>query len=403
MNQPAVQHPVVPRSILLAMLLQYGIGGAVMPFAVLFFRDRGLNITEISRIYAIFSALLLFFPFLWGMLADRFIPLNRMFIGLNILIAAFLLVLSRQTTYASLLIGFVAFAVCFNPSLILLNPICFHHLENPRTQFGRLRSWGSMGWMIPSLFIYVWLAAVPGNNLAFTLYFGTGLALAMAVVAFWLPHLPPGAVHVGPEHPAGFSYFASVRKLLANGGYVTALTVYFLVASSYNIQANYFSPLLEDVGLARKWIGPSQCVGVVVEVILFRWQTRLLSRLSISNTILIGVGAMIIRQLVLTFADAPWILIASHALTGVVIVYHHIGISVLINAIAPTQVRSTSQTMMILFGSGVGPLLANVAIGWISEATGQNLRMVFLFATCLATLGGLLLALRSKHLNSAIT
>lgn len=402
MTNRTARHPIVPRSLILALLFQYGIGGAVMPFAALLFRDRGLNFTEISHIYATFSAGLLIFPVLWGMLADRFIPLNRLFILLNFLIATFLLIFSRQTTFPTMLMGFVAFAVCFNPSLILLNPLCFHHLENPRTQFGRLRSWGSIGWIIPSIVIYMWLAISSGNNLTITLYLGAGLAVAMVFIAFWLPHLTPGAVHVGPEHPTGLSYVASVKRLLSDGGYVTALAVYFLVAASYNIQANYSSPLLEDAGLARKWIGPSQCVGVIVEIILFRWQTKLLSRLSISNTILVGVGAMVARHFIFTFSGNLWLLVASHALTGVVIVYHHIGISVLINAIAPKEVRSTAQTMMILFGSGVGPMLANVAIGWITAATGQNLRMVFLFAAGLAATGGLLLIVRAKRLNSAV-
>lgn len=403
MTNRAAQHPVVPRSLILALLFQYGIGGAVIPFTALFFRDRGLNFTQVSHIYATVSAGLLIFPFVWGMLADRYIPLNRLFILLNFLIAFFLIVFGRQTAFPGLLIGFVAFAICFNPSLILLNPLCFHHLENPRTQFGRLRSWGSIGWIIPSIFIYAWLATVSGHNLVVTVYLGAGLAAAMMGIAFWLPHLAPGAIHVGPEHAAGLSYAASVKRLLSDGGYVTALAVYFLVAASYNIQTYYASPLLEDAGLARKWIGPSLCVGVIVEIILFRWQTKLLSRLSISNTILVGVGAMVIRQLIFSFSGNLWLLVASHALTGVVIVYHHIGISVLINAIAPKEVRSTAQTMMILFGSGIGPMLANVAIGWITAATGQNLRMVFLFATALAAAGGLLLMIRAKRLNSAVT
>jgi hypothetical protein len=58
---------------------------------------------------------------------------------------------------------------------------------------------------------------------------------------------------------------------------------------------------------------------------------------------------------------------------------------------------------MILFGSGVGPMLANLAIGGITSATGQNLRMVFAFATGLAVLGGLLLISRARQLNAATT
>jgi MFS family permease len=402
MPAPATQHPRVPRSLILALLFQYGVGGAILPFIALLFRDRGLNLTQISGIFACLSAGLLFFPFLWGMLADRFISLNRLFLLLNSLIVITLAAFNRQSGFTGILFWYVAFAVCFTPSMILLNPLCFHHLENPRTQFGRLRSWGSIGWIIPSGVIYVWMALHPAAGLGMVINLGILLALVMILMSFRLPHLPPGAVHLGPEHAPGVTYLESVKRLLGNSGYMTALAVYFLVASSYGIQTIYASPLLEDAGLARKWIGPSQCVGVVVEIILFRWQTKLLSRLSLSGTILVGIGAMVLRHLVYWLSDNLWLLVASHALTGVVIVYHHIGISVLMNAIAPREVRSTAQTMMVLFGSGVGPMLSNVAIGWITKSTGQDLRMVFAFATGLAVLGGLLLVTRAKRLNAAV-
>lgn len=402
MTADSPNRPPVPRSLIVAMLLQYGVAGAVFPFIALLFRDRGLNFTEVSHIFAAVAAALLFFPFFWGMLADRFIPLNRLFIILNGLIAGLLLVFSLQSSFVGMLPAFVAFAVCCNPSMILLNPLCFHFLENPRTQFGRLRAWGSLGWILPSIVIYVWLLWRPGTDLVFTVHLGIGLAVVMAGVSFRLPHLPPGALHVGPAHAPGLTYLESVKRLLRNSGYVTAIAVYFLVASSFAIQGIYAGPLLEDAGLAREWIGPSQCIGVLVEIALFLWQGKLLSRLSIANTILVGIGAMVVRHLIYWLSDDLWLLVASHALTGVVIVYHHIGISILINAIAPREVRSTAQTLMILVGSGLGPMLTNLGVGWIAASTGQNLRMVFAFATGLAVLGGLLLIARAKKLNAAV-
>lgn len=402
MTDPSSTRPRVPRALIAALLLQYGVAGAVMPFIALLFRDRGLNVAQVSHIFAAVSAALLFFPFLWGMLADRFIPLNRLFILLNTLIAGLLAVFSVQTGFAGMLPAFVAFAVCCNPSMILLNPLCFHFLVNPRTQFGRLRAWGSLGWILPSGIIYVWMAVWPGTGLVVTVHLGIALAVAMIAASFWLPHLAPGALHVGPSHAPGLSYLESVKRLLRDRGYVTALAVYFLVASSFGIQGIYAAPLLEDAGLDRKWIGPSQCIGVFVEIGLFFWQGRLLSRLSIAGTVLVGIGALVVRHLIFSFSDNLWLLVGSHALTGMVVVYHHIGISVLINAIAPREVRSTAQTLMILVGSGLGPMLTNLAIGGIAAATGQSLRAVFVFATCLAVLGGVLLVAQAKRLDAVV-
>ena len=53
-------HPY-PRSLTVAMFLQFGVGGAVLPFVALLFRDRGLDVAQVSYIFAGSSAMLLVF------------------------------------------------------------------------------------------------------------------------------------------------------------------------------------------------------------------------------------------------------------------------------------------------------------------------------------------------------
>ena len=59
---------------------------ALLPFLTLYLRDQGLDIPQTASIFFGASAMLLFFPFFWGMMADRFIPLNRLFTILNLFI-----------------------------------------------------------------------------------------------------------------------------------------------------------------------------------------------------------------------------------------------------------------------------------------------------------------------------
>src|SRR3954449_10491385 len=82
----------LPRTLCAAMALQFAAGGAVVPFVTLVLRDRGLGFTQISQVFSASSAALLVFPFLWGMLADRYLALNRLFTILNLLACAALTV-----------------------------------------------------------------------------------------------------------------------------------------------------------------------------------------------------------------------------------------------------------------------------------------------------------------------
>jgi len=388
-------------SLTLAMLLQFAVGGAVLPFLTLFLRDKGLTLAEISLILSGASALLLVFPFFWGMLADRLIPLNRLFTVLNVLLVVFLLLFARQHTWAGLAASYMAFYCCYNPSLVLLNPLSFHHIKDPRSDFGSLRAWGSVGWMIPSAIIFALLASKPDLDLTVTVHVGAGTALLMLAASFLLPHTPIGVTHTFETDDPRMTYGQAIRKLAGNRAYLILLAVYFLIASSFSIQAIFSPALLEEQGMARKWIGPAQCVGVVLEVFLFRWQRAILHRWSYAHTILIGCLCMVARHFVFAFSGNLTLLVTSHLLTGLVIVFHHIGASLVVNAIAPREVRSTAQTVLVLFGSGLGPMTANWCVGWIAEATDQNLRMIFLFAGLMAAVGSMVLFLGARVVNRA--
>jgi len=380
--------------------VQFAAGGAVIPFVTLLLRDRGLDLGQISRILSWSSATLLVFPFVWGMLADRFVALNRLFIVMNVLAAAALAIMAAQSQFFALCAGFTLFYACFNPTLTLINALSFHHLTDPPAQFGRLRAWGSLGWILPFLPIALWVAAGPKPDLNFVLYLGAGCCLGMAALSFFLPHTPPGARRlVNPA--AGLTYWPAIRLLLKDPNYLAVLGSFFLMAGSYSILMFYSPPYLEDLGVPRVWLGPIQAIGVVCEIVVFQWQAALLRRWNFASTILAGCLALVLRHALFGWVDNRWLLSASYILSGIVIVFYHMGVSVLVNAMARPEVRSTAQTLVLFFGQGAGPLFANWAAGKLAARSPAPFRAVFIFGAILAILAALLLAIRGKQLNSS--
>jgi MFS family permease len=390
--------PEAPRSLVSAMTLQFAIGGAVLPFISLYLRDQGLDFPQISRIFLVSASLLLVFPFLWGMLADRYVPLNRLFIGLNLVAACALVGLARVEGYFGLLLTYSLLHAVLNPTFMLINALCFPHLDNPSEQFGKLRAWGSLGWILPSLPIFFWLALSKDRDLRFVIEFGWILALAAAVAAAFVPHTSPGAGRPRADGTRPLDYWAATRLLLGNLDYLAILVSFFLVAASFSIYAYYSSPHLEDLGLHRAWIGPVQSAGVILEIVLFRWRTRLIGRAGYATPILVGCVALGARHLLFAWCGSLAVLAASYLLVGVVVVFYHIGVSILVDRIALPEVRSTAQTLLVLCGSGLGPMFANWSTGRITTALGPGLQPVFLFAGLLAFLAALVIWLRRRQL-----
>lgn len=389
----------IPRSLYAAMTLQFAVGGAVLPFVTMLLRDRGLEFSRISQVLFASSSTLLVFPFVWGMLADRVLPINRLFTLLNVAGAGALAVFTAQKSFAGLLLSFTVFYACFQPTLILMSALSFHHLSNPKEQFANLRAWGSLGWIIPSLPIYLWLLLSRSSGLEFVLYLGMGISLAMALIALLLPHTPPGAADSRVESVPRLGYWPAVKRLMRNSNYLLVLFSFFLVSGSFSLGMFYSPPLLEDAGLHRAWIGPIQCIGVGFEIVLFRFFSVVMKRWNYAATILLGSLCLVLRHLIYAVSDNPWLLTGSYLLVGMVIVFFHIAASILVDALASAEVRATAQTLLVFFGSGMGPMFANGIAGKLSAQAGDSLRPVFLFASGLAAVASLVILLRGRRLN----
>lgn len=383
------------------MLLQFAANGSVLPFVSMFLRDRGLTYDRISLVFFSASVAMLVFPFLWGMLADRYLPLDRVFVFLNGCGALALVFLVRQTGFVGLLVGYTLFSAFIVPTFMLINSLTFHHLPDPRTQFGMVRAFGSLGWIVPFLPVSLWTALRPEAGLGFTLWSGALFCGLMGGFALRLPHTAPGA-----RRPAGAAtgpslYGPALKRLLRDPDYLVLLASMFLMSGSFSMVIYYSPPFLEKLGVPRPWIGPVQAVGVVFEVFLFWWQPHLVRRFRNTTIILWGCLALAIRHWLFAGCSNLWLLTASYLLTALVVVFHHTGVSILANALAGREVRSTAQTLLSFFGLGVGPMFANGIAGWLAARAHDDVRPVFLFGGCLAGAAAALVFARRRRLEAA--
>jgi PPP family 3-phenylpropionic acid transporter len=281
--------------------------------------------------------------------------------------------------------------------LSLVNALSFHHLPDPPNQFGIVRSWGSVGWILPFLPISLWLAFSGHSDLTFVIWTGAALCVAMAALGFFLPHTPPGAAGTDPRRMA---YGPAVKLLVRDGNFLVLVAGMFLVSGSFSVLTYYSPPFLEDLGVRRPWIGPVQAIGVVFEIFLFQWQPAMLRRWNYTVILLLGCGALVVRHVLYAVVREPWTLSISYLLAGAVIVFFHMGASLLVNAMARIETRATAQTLLMLAGQGLGPMFANYASGVIAQRSGDRLEPVFWFAALWGAVAAALVLMRSRKLNA---
>jgi MFS family permease len=393
------------RSLQAAMLSQYAVGGALIPFITLHFQDRGLDFSEIGWLFLTSSAVGVLVPLLWGYIADRAIPVHRLIMCLHGAGAIVLLVLARQSSFAGLLVTYGLFAAFFNPTGALLSALAYHTLPSPERQFGGLRLWGSIGWMLPSLPISLWLAWREGAedpNVTFCVYLAAALGFLVVGVSFFFPSAPPvrtPLVGAGPVLP----YPAALARLFRRRGFATFLTVVFLTHASFAVLIYYSPSFLEAAGFERKWIGPLQCLGVAVELPFLVVLPRVIGRVGYRITIALGCGTLFVRHALYAAAAGPVLLASSYVLAGACVAFYLTAVSLAINRMADRSLRASAQTIVFLVGSGLGQMFGHRAVGWLASRSGGGLHLSFLFAAiaAAAALALVVFGLRGKDLFDA--
>ncbi len=398
----------IPLSLHAAMAFQFAVGGAFLPFVTLYLRDRGLGYEKVSWVHLTSAAVGSTVPFLWGWVADRWLSAEKLLALLHAGGAAALWAFARQSSFGGLLATYAVLFALYPPTGAILSATAYHNLASPDAQFGRLRLWGSIGWMLPSLPVYAWLALAGDTrtlDLAFTLDLAAALEVLATVVCLRLPHTPPAGWrhggHDGGRHES-VPYGAALRQLLSRRGFLTFLGVIFLVHSSFAVLFYYSPPALEAAGFEREWIGPLQCVGVAAEVPFLFALPWVIRRFGYHGTITMGCASLLLRQLAYASASPRWVLASSYVLAGACVAFYLTAVSLSLNAMADRSVRATAQTLFSLVGAGLGQMAGHRAVGWIASGPQGNLTAAFLFASATAAgaLGLLVFGLRGKGLFS---
>jgi PPP family 3-phenylpropionic acid transporter len=347
----------------------FAILGVLVPYLGVFFDARGFDAQEIGSLLAILMATRIVAPNLWAMVADR----TGMRAGL-IKLGAFCAALTFISFFFEggfwyLAISLTIYTFFWNAILAQLEVITLESLGDNANQYGAIRSWGSVGYIV-----LVVLAGVSIERLGAEVlpYIGMVLFIGLLICSMPLPSTK-AAVLSGSERP----------KLTLDKPIILFLLSALLLQMSVGPFYGFFVLYLKQVGYSETFAGIMVALGVLAEIGIFLYASKLIGKYGLRLLLIVSIVLTSVRWLILGYyPDVIFMLVFSqtlHAFTfglthavSIQFIHRHFGI----------HHRSTGQALYASLSFGVGGALGTWVSGYI-WGDGSGAAQVWLFAaTC---------------------
>lgn len=349
------------------MLLEYMVWGAWYPdFSAYLGKVLGFTDGQVGAIYALMPIGCMVAPFFAGQIADRYFPTDKLLAILHLLGAAPLLIMATATTYDNVWMWMLAWALLFGPTLALTNSICFHHMPAAEGEFGLVRVWGTIGWIVVGLLLGVglreWAPTLLGPLGGFDgMWLAGGLSVVMGLWCFLLPHTPPAAKGESPLA------FLGALKMLKDPQFAIFIAIAFVVATELMFYFILTGPFLYKVGIAPGSAPAWMAIAQAAEIGTMLFLPQMLKKYGIRGTMMIGILAWPLRYAVFAVGGPLWLVLASLSLHGLCYVCFFTASYIYVDEVAPADVRHSAQGLIAFVLLGAGLVVGSWFAGWVSD------------------------------------
>ena len=383
------QTPHLPYRLALYFFAYYAITGAFVPFWPLYLQKRGLGADTIAACMAAAAFTRFAMPLAWGWWMDR---TGRRMVWINIAIGVCALFFAAMAwpkwTALGLVLLHLGYAVFWNAifpafDVVALGHVARHRAANAtaRADYGRVRLWGSIGFIVTVLGLGVWYQSHHIRSLPWVIVGGMA---ALAGMGLLVPDdRARGAKAIDPEPDAGMPRF---QEALRSPGLGPLLFAGFMAQLSFSPYYGFYSIWLQGFAYPRGAIGGLWALAVVAEVVVFTNVRRLMERF----------GAQRLMACALAVTGGRWVLVGAlpQSVTVVVLAqilhfasfgFYHPASLALIGEYFPGRLAGRGQALLMAATYGLGGFVGYLLTGPAWTALGG--RAVFFGAAIAALLG----------------
>jgi nucleoside transporter len=296
-------------------------------------------------------------PFLVGMVADRFFAAEKVLGALHLAGAALLYWVSTITDPFAFFWVLLAYSLCYNPTLALVNAISFNQMASPEKQFPAIRVFGTIGWIVAGW--VVGLLAI--EDQAVPLRVAAGCSALLGVFAFVLPSTPPKSL--GREVRVRDVLGLDALRLMKDRSFAVFVLGSLLISIPLAFYYSFTNAFLNEAGVLNA--AGKMTMGQMSEVVFMLVMPFFFVRLGVKRMLLAGMLAWAGRYLLFAFGNAQELVFMYYLgiiLHGICYDFFFVTGQIYVDNAAPKEIQASAQGFITLITYGVGMLIGN----WVS-------------------------------------
>ncbi len=344
-------------------------------------------------------------PFIVGMIADRFFAAQKILGVLHLVGAVLLYLVAEQNTFGSFYSLLLTYMIVYMPTLALVNAIALKQVTNAEKEFGGIRVWGTIGWIVSGLIIG-WMAwEKNAADLGITFKVGAAVSAAFGIYSFFLPNTPPpkAGKDVSFREVIGLDALNMLKDKNYLMFFIASILICIPLAFYYG-NANQF---LNEVGVSGA--AGKMSMGQMSETLFLFLLPLFFKRFSIKQMLFFGMIAWVLRYALFAYGNVDsglWMLYLGIILHGICYDFFFVTGQIYTDQTANDNVRSSAQGLITLATYGIGMYIGFYMAGKYVDANkvgeGHNWQAIWLMPCLFAAGVALLFFVFFKNNKKAI-
>ncbi|MBK6638384.1 MAG: MFS transporter [Rhodocyclaceae bacterium] len=353
--------------------------GLFIPFFPVYLDSLGMTVVQIGSVVAAGQAMRVVVPALWGWASDRVRRRIPLICGSALLSILVFTAYFSSSSYVEVLIVTGMLYAAWSGAHPLVEALTFAHVRDAPARYGRIRLWGSIGFVVAVLG-GGWL--LDGRPISLLLWL-TLACLVLVLVAALLMREESRAESV---QPARASAEAPNQRLRIDRAVTATLLAAGLMAIAHGPLYAFLSLHLEQAGYSRTAIGWLWALGVFAEIAVFIWQGQWARRWSVRAVLMLCFVLATVRfGLIASGVQVLWLLLLAQILHGASFGAHHVATASALSQWFPAHMQGRIQALYGSISFGAGGMLGAYLGGLSWQAWGAS--VTYWLAALCAMLG----------------